>query len=109
VRRREMCTAMAAVGVDDVHFLGWPDGGLDQVPTSSIAGRIGGIIADVGPDLIVTFGPDGITGHPDHVATHHATTAAWRATGAGQLLYATSTTEWLDRFRDLHDQGRIAG
>ena len=30
--------------------------------------QIAELIAEVAPDLIVTFGPDGMTGHPDHRA-----------------------------------------
>ena len=38
------------------------------------------LIADIQPDLIVTFGPDGMTGHPDHRAISRWTTDAWAAT-----------------------------
>ena len=31
----------------------------------------------VRPDVVVTFGPDGVYGHPDHVAIHRATRLAW--------------------------------
>ena len=54
--------------------------------------RIAEVIARVRPDTIVTFGPDGMTGHPDHRAVSAWTTAAWRvAGGPARLWYATLT------------------
>lgn len=38
------------------------------------------------PDVILTVGPDGLTGHPDHIACHHATLAAARAAAAPPRL-----------------------
>jgi LmbE family N-acetylglucosaminyl deacetylase len=35
------------------------------------------IIHDFAPDAVITFGPDGGYGHPDHVAISAATTRAW--------------------------------
>ena len=39
----------------------------------------------------VTFGPDGMTGHPDHCTISRWATQAWRRLGAGRLWYATVT------------------
>jgi len=41
-----------------------------------------GIIADVRPHVVLTFEPHGGYYHPDHVAIHRATTAAFFASGA---------------------------
>ncbi len=103
-RDAEMRSAMAEIGVRDVRFMRWADGAVADVPIHLATRRIAAVIHDVQPDLIVTFGPDGITGHPDHVAISRAATAAWRSTGIGSLLYATSTTTWLADWRDLHQQ-----
>ena len=104
LRRSELRAAMGHLGVDDIRLGGWGDGTLAEVPTSLVARRISQLIAEVRPDMIVTFGPDGITGHDDHVATSVATTLAWQAMGTGTLLYATKTTAWLGEFRELNDQ-----
>ena len=62
-------------------------------------------IAALRPDAIVTFGPDGITGHPDHRAVSQWTTAAWsRVVEPSELLYATMTKEFLATNADLHDR-----
>jgi LmbE family N-acetylglucosaminyl deacetylase len=51
----------------------------------------------------VTFGPDGITGHPDHVAVSRWTTAACSASAhPASLLYATVTPAFVRRHAGLH-------
>ena len=51
------------------------------------------------PDTIVTFGPDGMSGHEDHQTVSRWATAA-RAAAApdARLLYATTTEEFVDRW-----------
>ena len=80
VRRWEAAAAMAVLGVDEHLVLGYPDGGLDFDDREAIA-RIGRLIDEVRPDTILTFGIDGMTFHPDHVAVHHWVTAAWERRG----------------------------
>ena len=104
VRRRELHAAMATIGVRDVRLLGLPDGGVSDLPEDDVIGPLAAVMADVRPDAIVTFGPDGITGHPDHVATCRLTTAAWLEHGDGDLWYAAKTATWLDEWRSLHDR-----
>jgi LmbE family N-acetylglucosaminyl deacetylase len=101
-RRTELRAALAAVGVDELHLLGVPDGGCADVDASS---RVAEIVDAVRPDTIVTFGPDGMTGHPDHRAVSAWTTAAWQWAGGGaRLWYATLTPSFHRRWGDLNDQ-----
>ena len=77
-RRREMCASLATLGVHEVRLLGFEDGTCEHHDgTAAIADHI----ADLAPDRIVTFGPDGITNHPDHCAVSRWTTDAWSAIG----------------------------
>jgi LmbE family N-acetylglucosaminyl deacetylase len=80
VRRAEDEAAWRALGrVPDRHeWLGYDDGAVDRVPFDELVGRIAGILAEEQPDVVVTFGPDGIFGHPDHIAVGAATDAAFR-------------------------------
>ncbi len=103
LRRRELQDAMATAGVTDLRFMGWPDGGVAHIPDAVAVNRFAAIILEVRPDVIVTFGPDGVTGHSDHVAVSRFVSAAWRLAGISQLLYAANTLEWLDDFRHLHE------
>jgi LmbE family N-acetylglucosaminyl deacetylase len=68
------------------------------------AGRIGELIADIEPDVIVTFGCDGMTGHPDHRAVSAWTTDAWRAARSNaDLWYATLGTDFHARWGALSE------
>ncbi|HVX43352.1 MAG TPA: PIG-L family deacetylase [Mycobacteriales bacterium] len=93
-RARERKAAMldAAVpqlGIDDWDYLGSPDRWNDtpEAPERTIAAAdlddltatLLPTIEALRPDVILTVGPDGLTGHPDHIACHHATLAAARA------------------------------
>ncbi len=62
---------------------------------------IGQLLTEVQPDTILTFGPDGMTFHPDHVTVSRWVTEACRRSGClGRLLYATSTVDYLARFAE---------
>ena len=76
VRRLEAAAAMAVLGVAEHRVLGLPDGGLSSVNGAALVTQL---LDEVRPDTVVTFGPDGITFHPDHLAVHHWVVAAWSA------------------------------
>lgn len=92
LRRVELQRSLAALGVEEIRLLGFEDGDCSAHDAAPI---IASHIADVDPDLVVTFGPDGMTGHPDHRAVSRWTTDAWAATGSrAELWYATLTPEF---------------
>jgi len=66
IRTAELETALALLGVREHHWLDYPDGGCASVDEEAAAARVRTIIEEVRPDTVVTFGPDGYTGHPDH-------------------------------------------
>jgi LmbE family N-acetylglucosaminyl deacetylase len=103
-RRLEMRAAMAEIGVTDIRFLGVADGGVAAASAQDIVASIASVMNEVRPDLVVTFGPDGITGHEDHIANWRLATSAWLSCGHGALWYAAKTQSWLDEWRDLHDR-----
>jgi LmbE family N-acetylglucosaminyl deacetylase len=100
VREAELDACLAVLGVREHTWLDYPDGGCDRVPVDEAVSRLADIVADVRPDTVLTFGPDGMTWHPDHIAVGQwASGAVGRAGGAGaRLLYATKTPEWGDAF-----------
>jgi LmbE family N-acetylglucosaminyl deacetylase len=83
VRREEDRRGWAVVGrVPDRHeWLGLPDGDLGA-HASALTERMAAILAEERPDVVLTCGPDGISGHPDHIAVSLATTAAFHAARA---------------------------
>jgi LmbE family N-acetylglucosaminyl deacetylase len=102
-RRRELEASLAELGVHDVRLLDLPDGGCASIPAAQPIASIAEVIDEVRPELIVTFGPDGITWHPDHRAVSAWATAAWLLTGSdATLLYATRSADFERRFSALH-------
>lgn len=104
-RTYEIAAAMAVLGVDDHRGFDLEDGTLARVDHDDGARRIVALIEEVQPDTIVTFGPDGMTGHDDHRAVSAWTTTAWRTTGAeARLLYATVTEAFVTDYADVHEK-----
>jgi LmbE family N-acetylglucosaminyl deacetylase len=76
VRESELRAAAAVLGIREVSVLGYRDGAVDQVPSDIAFREIASHIRRIRPHVIVTFGPDGGYGHPDHIAISQFTTAA---------------------------------
>ncbi len=76
VREAELRAAAAVLGIREVSVLGFPDGAVDRVPAGTAIRAIVAHIRRIRPDVIVTFGPEGAYGHPDHIAISQFTTTA---------------------------------
>jgi LmbE family N-acetylglucosaminyl deacetylase len=76
VREAELREAATMLGIREVSILNYPDGAVDEVPSSIAIRAIAAQIRRIRPHVIVTFGPDGAYGHPDHIAVSQFTTAA---------------------------------
>ena len=76
VREAELRVAATVLGISEVSILGYPDSAVDRVPHSIAIRAIASHIRRIQPHVIVTFGPDGAYGHPDHIAVSQFATAA---------------------------------
>jgi LmbE family N-acetylglucosaminyl deacetylase len=104
-REAETRASMAAVGVTEHRWLDHRDGTLHAVPHQQGVAQVRALLEEVRPDTIVTFGPDGMTGHSDHRTVSGWVTAAWNATGrAARLWYATLTPEFHAEWGTLNDE-----
>jgi LmbE family N-acetylglucosaminyl deacetylase len=73
-REAELICAARAIGLDEVSLLdGYPDGGVADQPFETLVDEIAAWLADRRPSAVVTFGPHGVTGHPDHIVVGNAT------------------------------------
>jgi LmbE family N-acetylglucosaminyl deacetylase len=106
-REAELRASGAEVGVHDVRVGDYRDGECDLVADEVAIELIAATIADVTPDAIVTFGPDGITGHTDHCVVSAWVTEAWRRTRGAELLYATMTDTHIAHWAELHERIRL--
>jgi LmbE family N-acetylglucosaminyl deacetylase len=108
VREQEDKNAWRIVGREpDRHeFLRYPDGGVAQVPMQELIERFAQILRDETPDVVVTFGPEGITGHEDHIAVGAAATEAFQIVraeapdGLKRLLHLCLPASRLKRFNE---------
>jgi LmbE family N-acetylglucosaminyl deacetylase len=105
VREAELRASLAALGVTEHHFLGYVDGTLPDQDLREAISRVADIVTAVRPDTIITFGPDGLTGHADHrrVSTW-ATVARELVVPDARLLYASTTARFAERWQHLHDR-----
>lgn len=76
IREQELRSAAAALGAHHVSILGFEDSHLDRADPRDAVPRIAAELVNVRPDVVVTFGPDGAYGHPDHIAISQFTAAA---------------------------------
>src|SRR4051812_43187627 len=95
-RTREAQCAADRLGVRKLHILGLPDGGLASFETlGSLHRGLAAIIDSLKPAAIITFGPEGGTGHPDHRLVGDVTTQIVQADARHaniDLLYASLPT-----------------
>lgn len=109
-REAELGAAAEILGLNEVNFLDYRDGQLDQANPAEAIGKIVRHLRRVRPQVIITFDPYGAYGHPDHIAICQFTTAAVVAAadpsfGIGgathrvsKLYYFVETREKLDTY-----------
>src|SRR3954471_9627866 len=79
IRERELRAAGAELGLRGVSLLDFGDQRLGFADPHDAIERIVGELRRIRPDVVLTFGPDGAYGHPDHIAISQFTTAATMA------------------------------
>jgi LmbE family N-acetylglucosaminyl deacetylase len=78
-RERELREAASVLGIREVEFYGFGDGRLADTPFEVILERAVRSIRRFRPQVLVGFGPDGVSGHPDHVVMCEVAAAAYEA------------------------------
>jgi LmbE family N-acetylglucosaminyl deacetylase len=76
VREGELHEACRHLGAGRTIVLDHADGRLADVPIEQLADEVEALLAELAPDVVISFGEDGAYGHPDHVATGNATATA---------------------------------
>lgn len=85
VREAELRCACAALGLEPPILLDYQDGTLARVSEAEAVSQIMAVIQEVRPQVLLTWPPDGLSGHPDHVAVSRWTDLAFeQASTLGQ-------------------------
>jgi LmbE family N-acetylglucosaminyl deacetylase len=97
-RSRELAMSKVALGISDLVQLDYPDSGMPEsaadidhrafsrLEGEPIVRRLEALMREYEPDVMVTYPPNGLSYHPDHVRTHELTVAAFaRIREAGGL------------------------
>jgi LmbE family N-acetylglucosaminyl deacetylase len=80
VREQELRRACAALGIQDVRFLSYIDRELTKAPVEQIRRELVEVIRGTRPQLVLTFDPNGLNQHTDHVAiSRFVCDAVWAA------------------------------
>ena len=115
VRSAELEAACQVIGAEGPIFLDYPDGGLAGADQDEARRKISGIMVDFGPGAVITFAADGVYGHPDHIAVHHLTLAAFdrvhqdgRTEGVRLWYISLSSAVWRYRSHDWTAAAREA-
>lgn len=106
VREQELRSAAHALGVHELCIWDYPDSALAHVDPEPITTRIAAEIRRIRPHVLLTFGPDGAYGHPDHIAISQFTTAA--ALQAGDAAYRPAKLYYLSWRSDKWDAYQAA-
>lgn len=100
VRTAELERCLGILGVEEHVWLDLPDVDMDTGLPQKGYERVRDLVAEIQPDTILTFGPDGMTDHAAHKDVSAWATRALLEAGkpGSKVHYATVTQEWADEF-----------
>ena len=102
VRKRELHCACVALGIQPPHLLEYPDGHLAQIDAERIIAEILTVVRQVHPQVLLTFGPDGLSGHPDHIIVGQWTTEIFNRVEEIAALYTIAVPQSLANRLGMH-------
>jgi LmbE family N-acetylglucosaminyl deacetylase len=101
VRERELRCACAALGLQPPRLLGYEDGNLQKVEAESMVALILNAVDEIKPQVLLGFGPNGLSGHPDHIAIGRHTLAAFQRAEQVAALYTVAVPRSLAQKLDM--------
>jgi N-acetylglucosamine malate deacetylase 2 len=102
VRRKELQQACITLGILPPQFLDYRDGFLNQADTKVGIQKIQSMIQNFIPQVLLSFGPDGLSGHPDHIEIGKWAQEAYQDTEQVAALYTLAVPKSLADQLNLH-------
>jgi LmbE family N-acetylglucosaminyl deacetylase len=98
VRENEALRALRAIGIKNPPvFLRYPDGHVQEY-ADSVQHTLNDLFEKISPQVVISFGPDGITGSRDHKFTGYTTDLSFDLSDSGRLLLHMAITKPLPPF-----------
>jgi N-acetylglucosamine malate deacetylase 2 len=98
VRVAELQAAARLLGVNQTEVYELPDGRLAE-HVAEATRLMQSALARWRPAAVVTFAPNGINGHPDHIAAHHVVLSSLDKPDGPRLLLMTNPTSCVEPAR----------
>ena len=103
VRESELRSVLVLLGAHPPELLGYRDGELERADFPELVGKVRSHMDRVRPDVVITFGPRGITDHADHKTVHRATVEAFNQYRAARgveprLMYFAIPRDMVEQF-----------
>jgi N-acetylglucosamine malate deacetylase 2 len=102
VRERELRCACTALGILPPILLDYQDGHLTEVDPNEVIEQIIRIAEAVRPQVLLTFGPDGLSGHPDHILIGQLVKNIFDCMTQVLALYTVAVPQSLAMRLDMH-------
>ena len=105
IRTKEMADCLSEIGDIEHHWLDYADGKLAEADEEVAVEQIAELIKMFKPSTVVTFEPNGITGHDDHRTISRWTTlAVEKADSSIQILHSVESQEKYDLAGEILDR-----
>jgi LmbE family N-acetylglucosaminyl deacetylase len=115
IRESELRNACRALGISYLAFRDYIEVELEEAEEGEAIARIVRLLRQIRPHVVVTFGPEGLYGHPDHIAISQLATsaivcaadAAYAPTRGqkphrvSKFYYRTATRDWLENYMPI--------
>jgi LmbE family N-acetylglucosaminyl deacetylase len=95
MRERELRCACDQLGIKEPYLLDYVDGRLPEADAETMITQILSAVNELRPQILMSFGSDGLSGHPDHIAVGQWTNEAFRRTEGIVALYTVAVPQSL--------------
>ncbi len=107
IRAEELKHALDCVGIHDHYWLGYKDGHCHEVDHKEAIAQIKELIDKYKPNTILTFGPDGMTGHTDHQTVSDWANGAVEGTNINVYHAVEEEQRYVDYMIEAHKKFNI--